>query len=355
MSHKNRLKGFDDVGESTLSTVIQDNLVEYFDWALLEKGNFFNISIPTTGQYGGNKHNLRLVDDPRYDSGQVWEGVRSNWVWQSGLAFNKQANVRQRQLIYGEELEDADATYPLSKRLPGVSGVFVGGEFRPASGVGPYAHSLDHPRGRVIFDTAISTSSNVQAEFSYKWINVTRANHPFFREIQHRSQRADRDFNFVGSGDWTQLSETRLQLPALAIEIVNKREMSPYQLGGGQYATTDILFHVLAETEFTRDKLLDIVSLQKEKTIFLFDPDRIGRNDAYPLDWRGSPKPSGLRYPELVAPSAGDGASFHKGYRKVRPGQLTFKDTNITAVTAISPNLYHGAVRTSTEVILPGI
>ena len=64
---KNRLKGFDDVGESTLSTVIQDNMVEYFDWALLEKGNFFNISIPTTGQYGGINHNLRLVDDTRYD------------------------------------------------------------------------------------------------------------------------------------------------------------------------------------------------------------------------------------------------------------------------------------------------
>ena len=41
---KNELKGFNDVGESTLSTVIQDNMVEYFDWALLEKGNFFNIS-----------------------------------------------------------------------------------------------------------------------------------------------------------------------------------------------------------------------------------------------------------------------------------------------------------------------
>lgn len=352
MAENTNLKGFDNVGDSTITTVIQDNLVEFFDWGLLEKGNFFNISIPTTGQYGGSKHKLRLVDDPRYTSGQVWEGFRSNWVWQSGLSFNKQAKVRQKQLIYGEELEDADAIYPLSKRLPGVSGVFVGGEFRPASGVGPYSHHVDHPRGRVIFDTAISTSSDVQAEFSYKWINVTRANHPFFREVQYRSQRADRDFNFTGSGDWSQLAETRLQLPALAIETVKRREIEGYQLGGGQYVTTDVLFHVLAETEYTRDKLLDIISLQEGTVIHLFDSDRIGRNDAYPLDWRGSPKPSGLRYPELVTPSADGGYGY---YSYVRGAHLRFKETSITAADALSPNLYHGVVRTSTEVILPTI
>ena len=341
---ENELKGFGDVGDSTITTVIQDNLVEFFDWGLLEKGNFFNISIPSSGHYGGSKHKLRLVDDPRYNSGQVWEGFRSNWVWQSGLSFNRQPKVIQKQL--------EDAAYPLSKRLPGVSGVFVGGEFRPASGVGPYAHHIDHPRGRVIFDTAISTSSDVQAEFSYKWINVTRANHPFFREVQYRSQRADRDFNFTGSGDWSQLTETRLQLPTIAIEMVTKREMTPFQLGGGQYVTTDILFHVLAETEFTRDKMLDIVSLQKDRKISLFDPDRIGRNDAYPLDWRGSPKSNSLRYPELVAPSADGGYDFNP---HTRSGHVRLKDTNITAVSAINPNLYHGVVRTSTEVILPGI
>ena len=352
MSNKNRLKGFDDVGESTLSTVIQDNMVEYFDWALLEKGNFFNISVPTTGQFGGNKHNLRLVDDPRYDSGQVWEGFRSNWVWQSGLSFSETDGynpLRQAKVIQStvERME-----YPFQKRVSGVSGVYVGGEFRPASGVGTYAHHIDHPRGRVVFDTAIPTTSTVQAEFSYKWINVTRANNAFFREIQYRSQRTDRDFNFAGSGDWSQLSDTRLQLPAIAVETVKKREMAPYQLGGSQYVESDVLFHVLAETEFARDKLLDILSLQKDSHISLFDPDRIGRENVYPLDWRGSPKVGALRHPELVAPT-GDGGYLNTA--NVFHGDLRFKDTAITAVTTMNPNLYHGVVRTSTEVILPGI
>ena len=340
-----RLKGINNVGDSTLSTLIQDSLVEFFDWGLLDKGNFFNIDIPASGHYGGDKHKLRLVNDPNYTSGQVWEGFRSNWVWQSGLSFNKQANVIQKEL--------EDATYPLSKRLPGVSGVFIDNVFRPASGVGPHAHSIDHPRGRVIFDSAISTTSDVQAEFSYKWINVIRANHAFFREIQYRSQRADGDFTQAGSGDWSQLSENRLQLPVLAIEGVKKRDFKPYQLGGGQWVYSDVLFHVLAEEEYTRDKILDIVSLQNEKTLRMFDSDRIGRNNAYPLDWKGSPKSGSLRYPEMIAYSGVGGyGAIDIG---IAYGALGLRDSRITAVDTLSPNLYHGVVRTSTEVIMPQI
>jgi hypothetical protein len=79
------LKGFSNLGDATLTNQIRENLIQYFDYGLLEKGNFSNISIPTTGYYGGSDHTLRLVDDPRYSAGQVWEGFKSNWVWQSGM------------------------------------------------------------------------------------------------------------------------------------------------------------------------------------------------------------------------------------------------------------------------------
>lgn len=57
-------------------------------------------------------------------------------------------------------------------------------------------------------------------------------------------------------------------------------------------------------------------------------------------------RPSGLRYPELVD----DFRSV-----KILHGSIRLKDSAITASTSINPNLYHGVVRTSTEVILPGI
>jgi hypothetical protein len=343
MSHASKnLKGFDNVGDNTLNTLLQDNLVEFFDWALLEKGNFFNIDIPTSGHYGGDKHKLRLVDDPNYDSGQVWEGFRSNWVWQSGLSYQAQPNVIQKML------EDTSGDYPNQERLPGVSGVFVDSIFRPASGVGPHSFHVDYPKGRIVFGSAISSSSDVQSAFSYKWINVVRANNEFFREVQYGSQRADEDFNLAGSGNWSQLAQTRMQLPVIAVETVSRREFEPFQLGGGQYVNTDVLFHVLAEEEYVRDKLLDIVSLQNEKTINVFDSDKVEewQTKAFPLDWRGMTRPSGLRYPELVD-------DFRS--TKVLNGSLRFKDTAITAASTINPNLYHGVVRTSTEVVLPGI
>ena len=79
------LKGFTKLGDSTLVNDIKENMISFFDWGLLKKDNYINISIPSTGVYGGNEHQLRLVDDPRYTAGQVWEGFRSNWVWESGV------------------------------------------------------------------------------------------------------------------------------------------------------------------------------------------------------------------------------------------------------------------------------
>jgi len=345
MAEYTNLKGFDYVGDAGLSEQLKTNLIEFFDWALLEKGNFFSVNIPSTGQYGGARHNLRLVDDPNYNSGQVWESYRGNWVWQSGLAFTNQADVIQKAL--------EDPTYPERKRLPGVSGVFIGSTFAPTSGVGTYAHHVDYTRGRVIFDSAIDTTSTVSADYSFKWINVISANDsPWFKELQYRSLRRDNsDFDLAGSGDWSQLGQTRIQLPAIAVEVVPRRKMDPYQLGGGQYVTTDVLFHIMTEDGHTRDSLVDAITFQKEKSIYMFDVNRMARKNAYPLDYRGTAVSGALRYPDLVAPSA-DG-----GYRwdGIQSGKLRFLDTSSQEVSMLNPSLYTGVVRTSMEVILPGI
>ena len=340
-----------NVGDSTLSPLLQDNLIEFFDWGILSAGGFFNIEIPTSGQYAGNKHKLRLVDDPRYTKGQVWEGFRSNWVWQSGLAVSEQPNTLIR-LQPNTDVFGVD--YPNSSNYPGVSGVFINDTsvgfngFAPASGVGQYKYHIDYPNGRVVFDSAISTSAAVTAEFSHKWVDVVRADEDFFREVQYRSLRADDDFTLTGSGNYSQLAENRLQLPAIAVEVVQRRDMKPYCLGGlNHWVNTDVLFHVLAEEDYTRDKLLDIVSLQQDKTIFMFDSDMIGRNDAFPLDYRGMVKKDALRYPELVEPSGNGGFR----YMGAGNGSLTFTNSRIQLSDTINEYLYHGVVRMNTEVI----
>ena len=327
------LKGFGSIHDDILNNNIQDSLIEYLDWALLEKGNYFNVTKGELSPNGQDMSRLRMSSNDAYVSGQVWEGFRSNWVWQSGLANTDQPKT----------LTKLGTTGYSSKSAPGISGVFVGNVFQPTSGVGSYKHYVDYPKGRVVFDSAIDTTSEVRAEFSYKWIKVTRADNEFFREIQYRSQRADGDFTFTGSGDYTQLSQTRLQLPVLAVEMVG-RSSEPYALGGTSHIiSTDVLFHVLAEESHTRDKIVDIVSAQQDKVLHMIDVDEVGKEEDFPLDYRGTTNQGAKRYPDLVNTSS-DG-----GYRDSRQMRLT------NAVTQnpeeISPNLYHGTVRLKVEVI----
>jgi len=331
------LKGFTQIGDNTLTSTIQDNVIEFFDWGLLNKGNYFNITIPTSGQYGGDKHRLRLVDDPNYTKGQVWESYRSNWVWQSGI---DQVNA------------------PVN-----ISGVHVNGTFHSKTSAGTYSHHVNYPWGRVVFDSAISTSSTVTMEYSHKWVNVTYANSvPWFRELQSRSMRVDSShFLQDASGDWSQLAGSRFQLPAIAVEMVPRRTFKPYQLGGGQYVTTDVLFHIYAEDEYTRDKLVDIVALQDDKTIYMFDTNRMTTDSRFPLDYRGAKASGALTYPDLVRPSGssyGDGtfnAGFRPGRNTNKPDRLRFTNTRSQEMSMLNPSLYSGLVRCGAEVIMPGI
>ena len=81
-----QLANLTNAQDATLSNVLLDNLVNFYDWGFLDRGSFFNIKIPQSGIYGGDRHKLRLVDDPNYSDGQVWEGYRQNWVWESGIS-----------------------------------------------------------------------------------------------------------------------------------------------------------------------------------------------------------------------------------------------------------------------------
>ena len=337
-------------GDSTIGPLLRDNVIEFFDWAFLEAGAFTNITNSIhagSGIYGDYRANLRLVNDPNFTSGQVWESFHSNWVWQSGV-------TRTEQPLVMTDLRPNPTDYVNQRRLPGVSGVYVNNVFQPTSGVGTYSHYIDYPNGRVVFDTAIATTSAVTSSYSFKNINVVPADSRFFREIQYRVDHAPEDFNLTGSGDYTQLGQTRLQLPAIAIETINKRTLEPYQLGGTHYINSDLLFHVLAEDDYTRDKILDVISYQDEKLIRMFDSDRIGRSGVFPLDYRGSTTntdkdgniTNSMRYPDLVETS-GNGGYRHNYYG----GSILLKDAKVQHHEAISPNLYHGTVRLTAEVV----
>ena len=68
------LKGFSNVFDSMLSNELQDNIVEFLDFSLLQKGNYFNVTLSESSPRGNDYSRLRLSSNDQYSAGQVWEG-----------------------------------------------------------------------------------------------------------------------------------------------------------------------------------------------------------------------------------------------------------------------------------------
>ena len=321
MSNYTSLKGVTNIDDTQLNNELQDNVIEFLDWGLLNVGNYYNVTLDETSTTGFNFSQLRLVDDnPNFAVGQAWEGFRGNWVWQSGVTFSPAPLVGT------------------NNAKPGVSGVYVDDTFYPSDTTGDYAHSIDHFNGRVIFDTPIDSGSVVKAEYSYKRFNVTYADTlPWVREVQYRTNNNPPGFNQAGKGEYNMPPEMRLQLPAIAVEIVPRRRYRGYQLGGGQFTYTDVLFHCVAEDSMDVNKMVDIVANQNDKTIFMFDSNKMAASGAFPIDYMGVPVSGAAHYPEII-----------DNYSNRR---LRFTNARGSEVTMINTNFNAGIVRITAEVI----
>ena len=85
MSYNPGLVGINNSQDSTLSNILSDNFIQFYDWGFLDKGGYVNINSPASGMYGGSKHLLKAVDDPNYAPYQSWQSYRQNWVWETGV------------------------------------------------------------------------------------------------------------------------------------------------------------------------------------------------------------------------------------------------------------------------------
>ena len=309
-----RLARLSNAQDSTLSNILLDNFISLYDWGFLDRGQFYNIDIPESGIYGGDKHKLRLAEDPNYLDGQVWEGYRQNWVWESGIS--------------------ATTEQPIS-----ISGVFVDSTFY-ATGNVTKPFYIDYPNGRVVFDTAITSTSTVQLEYSHKWVQVVPAQGvPWFRQIQQRSFRNEEGFQVSSSGGWVQLGQTRIQLPAVAIEVVPARSMQGYQLGGGQWINSDLVFYVISENHWECTNLMDSILYQNDRTVHLFNPTAVAISGVFPFNYRNELNenaiPSGL-YPNMI-----DDFYYNRCW---------ISESRGSEISQLSPDLYVGSTRCSTQV-----
>jgi hypothetical protein len=315
-----KLYGFSNYGNANVSKQIENNLKFFLDYGLVQIGGFTNVQVDGSGIYGGQNSYLRQKNEPGYATGRVWQFYRNDLVWETGIDYH---------------------TRPIR-----CSGVYVNGTFYPtATTTGPYAHVVDFPRGRVIFNSPV-TGVTVKAAFSYRNVQVYKSDTPWFRSIHYGSTRSDdAQFTQNGSGSWNMSAETRLELPAIVIEVSPKSTRSPYELGNlKQYVRQDVYFHVFAETDWEAKNLTDILTGQNDRTIYLVDFNAAASGAALPLNISGAPTANGQMYPDLLR-TREDG-----GYRWK---EFVFKNTTAQTAGQLPPDLFASIVKTTCEVILP--
>ncbi len=284
-----KFNGVTSIQRDNLSNNLLLGTQEFFSWGFLQIGGFQNItrSPAVSGSYRADTHvrtRLRNSDDPSYETGQSWEGFRNDWVWESGF---KHENIK-----------------PIH-----VSGVWVDGFFYLPNDT-TYSHFVDYPNGRIVFDYPIPSTKKVEANFSHRTVGVSLASEKFIQELMYNSYDIEDLDTYLmsASGSRDQLGERRLQLPVVAIELVQGKKSQPFQLGGGRIDYNDLLFHVFADNEYEKNNIRDVILNQREKVYYLVNRSLMKQNKKYPfqLDQNGSPVTNAKNYYDLTFPS-GDG------------------------------------------------
>lgn len=313
MSTPTTLKGVTDIGDKHLSEIITDNLIFFLNWGFLNIGAFFNVTIPTSGQYGGDKSQLKLVKDPRFTDGRVWESFAKNWVWETNLETDNQ---------------------PVD-----ISGVYINNIFHAVNS----NHYIDYNNGRVIFHSPIPTNSIVQANYSYKQIDINDGHDiPWISRPLYNFSRIDNShYNQFGSGDFSEIADRKIQLPTIAVEVNPISETRGHSLGTGyRYANNNVLLHILSDNDGTCKKIADILADQKDKIIFMFDSNKIADSGAHPLDYRGMKRSQAINYPDMIAET---GYLWNK---------LKFYETHSQDIQRVKDSVYYTAVKMETDVVL---
>lgn len=306
---------FHNVGSITQKdkiSILEDNLKSFLDWSFLNIGGFINVANPTpavTGSVGF--HSLKLSTDPTIKGNRLWEAPRKDWIYESGVSYEN--------------------TSPIL-----FSGVYLNNVFLPApTGSGNYGYSVNYPLGQIQFSNAVASTSSVTANYAYRYIQTYKSSDSiWWKEVQKETYNPA---NYKQNGDYAITAIHRVQLPAVMIELAPRVKLSPHQLGTTQNIwTQDVFLHIFSPTANQRNILVDILLAQKDKVLFLYDSDKVAKNQVYQLNANGSINPNGQNYPSLVA-------NFQHNW-------CTINNSSLGELNTLSSSLYNSIVRWSVEI-----
>ena len=124
----------------------------------------------------------------------------------------------------------------------------------------------------------------------------------------------------------SKLDPVRYESIALALNTIDKQKLDGAIAEVGVYR---------GETSKVINKFVS------NKNIYLFDSNKINDSGVFPLDYRGTPIPSALRYPDLLDNFNG--------------GRLRLTKSSVQEMVMVNSNIFGGIVRMTTEGIKTNI
>ena len=305
--------------EPLIANELENGLKAWTDHAFLKIGGFVNVTIPTSGIYGNNFHVLHEVDDPSYGDSTIFQSIKKDWVYETGVSYTNYTG---------------GTSYPLPVK------VYVDGNLKNTGDSG-FEHHINYSHGCVVFNS--NQSEEITCQYSYRSVQVYTSSEMDINGWMEINTDSFNPANIqwaqnLTSGDYSTYSSNRAQLPCIIIETAGKKGGTPFELGTlASRNKYDLLFHVISQDRYTRNNIVDILSLQENKTIILYDSDLVFDAGLLPLDERGM-KVNNNTYPDLL----GSQYVFRTAY---------FEKISVSEVKTSNPNLHFSIVRAVIEVI----
>lgn len=310
--------GVNSLGESLLINELVNNYKSFLDWGFLNIGGFTNVIIPTSNVNNFSLHVLKPTKDPNYSNNTVWQTPRKDWVYESGISFS--------------------GAQPIA-----FSGVNVGASFYPApTGNSTLGYKINYSDGRITFNQSVPSGSVVTAQYSYKNVQIYKIEEfPYWKEIQQASLENKTGFSLSDKGDFSISAEKRVQLPAIVIEPIARSSSKPLHLGDiSQIIEQDILLHILSDNPKDKNNIVDILRLQKDRMLYLYNTDSVVKSGVYPLNYDGSKNINGQNY-DIIA--------NNPDYQWIK---CRIKDINISDINFVNIRMYGAVVRVTNEILV---
>lgn len=288
----------DSIGRRQVLSSLEDNIKSFLDWSFVNIGGFINVNIPTSNIANSLLHKLKLATDPANTSNTIWESEKKDWIYETGVSYSGMQPIE-------------------------ISGIYLNNNFLVGpTGYQPYTYSLDYKNGRVVFDNPVNQNSDVEIEYSYRYVQSYTSSEMRGLEINNEV-----------------LSANKVQLPAILIEMTDRTSQKPWELGNSKNLFyQDILLHILANNATQRNNISNALMLQKDKGFYLYDIDQIIQNGVYWYNADGSINPNRLNYDTILNDPK---YIFKKAF---------IQDATITEFNLISSSIYHNIVRWTVEI-----